>query len=399
MIMSTFAREAETLSMSTLSVVLIGPDGERRARIAQALEGPQATITHELLTYPHIDDLAPVIDNGNDVLVVDLDPDPERALDVVDNVCSSRPSLTVMAYSAKVEPELLVRCMRAGAREFLSEPISPITVSEALVRAAVRRDEVRRQRKVSGKLLVFVGAKGGVGVTTVAVNFAVAVARQSGDKVTLADFNLHLGDAALTLGLASKFSIADAFENAARLDSDFLSVLLQRHRSGLMVLPAPDRITTIRPSQHSIDKLVRIMTEEFAYVVVDAGSNGWEHREPLLEAADSVYLVAQAGVGELRNANRLVSTYFSGAQDKLEIVLNRFAPKIGEFDEATISKALTRSPKWRVPNDFAAVRRAQNTGIPIASEENGISRVFTEMARAACGQPQQQTKKRKFGLF
>src|SRR6185312_9467719 len=142
-----------------------------------------------------------------------------------------------MVYSARADSELLVRCMRAGVREFLTEPVLPSTVGEALVRASVRRDEVRRhKKKATGKLLVFVGAKGGSGATTVASNFAVALAKQSGGKVALLDLDLQLGDAALTLGVVTKFTALDALENMNRLDSDVLSVLMAKHESGLAVL-------------------------------------------------------------------------------------------------------------------------------------------------------------------
>ena len=72
-------------------------------------------------------------------------------------VCSQNPALTVMAYSGKGEPDLLVRCMRAGAREFLTDPLSPAVLTEALIRASARRLETDRRKKVSGKMLVFLG--------------------------------------------------------------------------------------------------------------------------------------------------------------------------------------------------------------------------------------------------
>src|SRR5205085_10381485 len=202
-------------------LVLIGPDEERRRAVAKSLAGPQASIARELTRYPQVDDLGEIIDADPDVVIIDLDPNPERALDVIENVCSNDGSITVMVYSAHANSELLVQCMRAGAREFLTEPVLPSSVAEALVRASVRREEVRRHKKTTGKLLVFTGAKGGSGVTTVASNFAVALAKQSGGKAALLDFDLQLGDAALTLGITPKFTALDALENTNRLDSDF----------------------------------------------------------------------------------------------------------------------------------------------------------------------------------
>jgi pilus assembly protein CpaE len=113
-----------------------------------------------------------------------------------------------------------------------------------------------------------------------------------------------------------------------------------------------------------------------------------------------VYLVTQVSVAELRNSNRFVARYFNGREDgKLEIVLNRYLARNIEIDDAAITKALTRPAKWKVPNDFAAVRRAQNTGTPIIVEKNNLARAFAEMADAAHGHSSSPGKKKKFGLF
>ncbi len=398
--MSTFMRDTESLSMSALSLILIGPHEERRRAVAKALAGPQANIVRELTRYPQVDDLAGIIEADYDVVLIDLDPNPEHALDVVENLCGRNSSVTVMVYSGSTDSELLVRCMRAGAREFLTEPVLPGSVGEALVRASVRRDEVRRHRRATGKLLVFVGAKGGSGVTTVASNFAVALAKQASSKVALIDLDLQLGDAALSLGLTTKFTAVDALESVNRLDSDFLSVLMAKHSSGLAVLGAPDSIPAAQPPQDGIEKLLRVAREDFGYVVVDAGSHSIDMYEALVEIASTVYLVTQVSVAELRNSNRFVARYFGGRDDgKLEIVLNRYLVRNIEIDDGAITKALTKPAKWKVPNDFVAVRRAQNTGMPVATEKNNLARAFAQMAAEACGQTPDPEKKKKLGFF
>src|SRR5262249_16444977 len=153
--------------------------------------------------------------------------------------------------------------MRAGAREFLNEPLSSASVAEAMVRAAARREEVKSLKKTRGKTLVFVGAKGGSGVTTVAANFAVALANESGQNAALVDLNLRLGDAALTLGLAGEFSTLDALQNEKRLDSELVSKLFVRHSSGLKVLPAPSGLTSFQPTAAGILKLIQILRGDF----------------------------------------------------------------------------------------------------------------------------------------
>jgi pilus assembly protein CpaE len=289
--------------------------------------------------------------------------------------------------------------MRAGAREFLVDPLLPGSVAEALVRASARRDELHRHRNpiASGKLLVFAGAKGGSGVTTVASNFALALAREPGIKVGLLDLDV-MGDAALTAGLTSKFSLRDAIEQNERLDVDLLSALMTKHSSGLFVLAATDAAPESQPPTRAIEKLAKVAREGFDYVVVDAGTRALDLYQPLLRAASVVYLVTQVGVSELRNANRFIVWYLADGGRNLEVVLNRFQPRNIEIDEAAVSNALTRPAKWKIPNDYQAVRRAQTSGIQLASENGQIARLFAEMAMAATGRVAPAAKK-KFSLF
>lgn len=389
------------LAMKALSVVLISPSAERRRAIAHALsDAVQATIAREVTDYPNADDVARLVRADYGVVLVDFDGDPERALALVENVCASNSSTTVMVLSSRADSELLVRCMRAGAREFLVEPIPPNLLTEAFIRAAARRQESPARKKSAGKIFMFLGAKGGSGATTVSTNFAVALAKASGANVALLDLHLQLGEVALTLGLAPQFSISDAFENIHRLDSDFLSTLLARHSSGVSVLAAPDKVSAVPVSGDSIERLLQILRDDFLYVVIDAGPSSSNVYDTLFELADTVYLITQVNLPELRNANRLITRYFTGAAgDKLEVVLNRFIPRGLEVDENSVNKALTRPAKWKVPNEYAAVRRAQNAGTPLALEDTAVSRLLFEMARSVCGQSVQTEKKRRFSLF
>ena len=136
--------------------------------------------------------------------------------------------------------------MRAGAREFLPEPLLANTLKEAVARALARREKSQHQAPV-GKVLMFAGAKGGSGVTTVATNFAIALTKEDAGKVVLVDMDLQLGEVALGLGLTPQFSILDALKNEERLDADFLMSMLVRHTSGLAVLASPEQYTSFNP--------------------------------------------------------------------------------------------------------------------------------------------------------
>jgi pilus assembly protein CpaE len=394
--MSTFTQETDTLGANVLSVALIGPEEARRREVAVAVNGPQANVVREFRNYPELDDVPQLIEEGYNIIIIDLDSNPEQALDLVEHI-GAHGSVTVMVYSVSADPELLVRCMRAGAREFLTQPFSQNSLAEAIVRASVRRPTTR-SKKTAGRLLVFTGAKGGSGVTTIASNFAIGVAQESGQSTVLVDFDLPLGAAALDLGITAPFSTVDAIQNVNRLDSNFFSRLLTKHASGLYVLSAPDKYSPATISQEAVDRVLNVARQDFDYVVVDAGSVTGAAYTTLIDAASSIYLVTQVSISELRNSNRLISEFFSSRSTKLQIVLNRFTPRSLVIDEESITKALTLAPAWKVPSDYLVVRQAQNNATPFVMGESSIAEVIRQMARVACGLPAVAEKKKRFGL-
>jgi Flp pilus assembly CpaE family ATPase len=377
----------DSLGSDVLTIALIGPDEGRRKAAASALAGAQGGDIREFSTYPpSLDDVPKLLEQRYDVIIIDLDSHPEYALELVESICANG-TATVMVYSMKADSELLVRCMRAGAREFLTLPFTQSTVAEALVRASARRPTARPAKKTGGRLMAFLGAKGGDGVTTLACNFAVSMAQESSQSTLLIDLDLPLGDAALNLGVVAEYSTINALQNAARLDSAFLSKLLVKHSSGVSVLAAPGKFPQFDASHEAIDKLLTIARQDFDNVVIDMGSRLDLMDTSLFKEGSTIYLVIQAGIAGLRNSNRLISQYFSTDVPKLEIVLNRFQSRSQGVGEDQITKALTRPAQWKIPNDYAAVRRMQHTAVPLALEDSPISRLIRQMTRAASGLP------------
>jgi Flp pilus assembly CpaE family ATPase len=388
----------DSLGGDALSIALIGPDEDRRKAASTALAGCQGGEIREFSSYPpSLDDVPRLLEQHYDVIIIDLDSHPEYALELVESICANG-TATVMVYSVKPDSELLVRCMRAGAREFLTLPFAQSTMAEALVRASARRPASRLPKKTGGRLLVFLGAKGGDGVTTLACNFAVSLAQESGQSTVLIDLDLPLGDAALNLGVVAEYSTINALQNSNRLDSSFLSRLLVKHSSGVSVLAAPGKFPQYEASNEAIDRLISVARQDFDNVVIDMGSRLDLMSTSLFKDGSTVYLVIQAGIAGLRNSNRLISQYFSTSVPKLEIVLNRFESRSIGVSEDQITKALTRPAQWKIPNDYNAVRRMQTTAIPLALEDSPISRLIHQMARTACGLPATPEKRGGFSL-
>jgi pilus assembly protein CpaE len=149
----------------------------------------------------------------------------------------------------------------------------------------------------------------------------------------------------------------------------------------------------------AIDKLLAVARQQFDYVVVDAGSRLDLEKTALFKESATLYLVTQVGIAELRNSNRMIGQFSHRGGPKLEVVINRYNPDSPGFAEEQVTKALTRPADWKVPNNYAAVRRMQDTATPLALEDSSLSRTIRDMARGVCGTTEVAEKKKMFSFF
>ncbi len=386
---------SESFGGGSLSIALIGPNERQRWALATALAKCPGTNVREFSSYPtSVDDAPRLLEQAFDIIFIDLDGDTEFALDLVDSI-SVNETATVMVYSASSDPNLVVRSMRAGAREYLTAPFDEDTIAEALVRAAAaHRPSAQGPQKKPGRLLVFLGAKGGSGVTTIACSFSIALAQNPSESTLLIDLALPMGDAALNLGIAAQYSTDDALGNADQLDATSLRGLLVKHQSGVSVLAAPSKVPEVDATGESIDKLMTVARQSFDNVVIDVGSRLDLMNTSLFSLATTIFLVTQAGISELRNSNRVISRFFRGDGPNLEVVINRFQAGSPGVTEEVIDKAIERPVRWKLPDDYAATREIQNSASALTPSNSAISRMILEMASSVTGRPVPEDKKK-----
>jgi pilus assembly protein CpaE len=381
----------------SLGIALIGPNGWYQD---QALRHLTLTlhVVRQIPYYPPLDQVSVLAILGHDVVIIDLDSDTEVALKLVEGF-GKIANVVVMAIANNPSKELVIRSMQAGAREILSVPLTREQLDEAMTRA--RKYIFKAAEQARGRLCIFVGAKGGAGTTTIASNFALAAAIASEKSTLLIDLDLPLGDAVLNFGIHPGFSTKDALENYERLDGTLLKYYATTHESGLSILAAPGRYVPCEIKKDAVDKLLQVARQEYACVVVDAGTQ-FEIAETAIFHGDAkIYLVSQTSIADLRNSNRIISLFGcgTGACDA-QVVLNRDS-SASRIDDEQVTKAITRTAEWRVPNDFKAVREMQRSGRPLVLKDSPICESIRRMARAALELPEEPEGKRKkvLGLF
>src|SRR5688572_10747055 len=191
---------------------------------------------------------------------------PEPALKMIAKLSSESPQTAIITAARDASPDLILRSMRAGAREFLRLPIIVDEFTTVLERTALFCSEQKTAPKKKGRMIAVFSSKGGCGTSFIATNLAAAL----NAPTVLVDLNLQAGDLPLFLGVDPKYSIADMVENRARMDDSLLASYVTPHSPRLSLLAAPreaDSADEIEP-EHVFEALERVR-EAYDYVVLD----------------------------------------------------------------------------------------------------------------------------------
>src|SRR6476646_4741710 len=322
-----------------------------------------------------------------DITVVDIRADASSGMSAIERLRASQAGMAIFAIAGAAEPDLILQAMRAGANECFPWHTGGATAASrsmeeafhgAVRRTAARREAATASAKAPCVTQVFLGAKGGAGTTTVAVNCAVELARQTKRPTVIVDLKSCLGEVALFLGVRPRFTVLDAIENLHRLDKDFLKELVSHHKSGLDILASSEQFD--RPNAQdvgAIEELMRILTRTYDYVVVDAGNTVNSCAIAALYAADTVFLVTNPDVPSIRNAQRLVDRVrqLGAGSERVKILLNRVSENL-LIAPKQIETALGYGIHHSFTSDYRAVSTALNSGVPLTLANN--SEIATE---------------------
>jgi pilus assembly protein CpaE len=318
-----------------------------------------------------------------DLIIVDARGDASSAMSTIERLRAGAPGAGIFAVALAADPEVILQSMRAGANEFFTWPPAEETFHGAIRRTSARR-ETTQGAKPTATTLVFFGAKGGAGTTTVAVNCGVEIARLSKRSTLIVDLKPGLGEVALFLGVRPRYTLLDAIDNLHRLDREFLKELVVKHKSGLEILAGSDLFD--RPGAAdggALEELFRLLGRQYEYILVDAGSQINSCAVAALYTADTIFMVANPDVPSVRNAQRLLERVrqLGACGERVRVLLNRAAEPY-PIPPKQIEAALGHPIHHTFPSDYKTVSTALNSGVPLALTGNSdIAAQFDHFTR------------------
>lgn len=315
-----------------------------------------------------------------DVLVIDI-RDQSHLPAALPLLKRQHPATGVVIIASKLDPALLLEAMRSGVNEFVTDPISEPELEAAIARVVSQRPASSAQ----GDVYAFIGAKGGVGTTTVAVNAATAIAKLDAGSTLLIDLHAANGDAAVFLGVEPRFSIVDALENTHRLDEAFFRGLLVRTKTGVDLLASSDRVMVSPVDVRRIKTLIDFASRHYRYIVLDVPRSD----AVILDAIEGVHrivIVANQELATVRSASRLAAALRQRyGKERLGVVLSR-ADQLAEIGQDDVERAVGAPVKHAFPSDYRRALQAANKGRPITLDNhNDLSASFVRFARFLTG--------------
>jgi pilus assembly protein CpaE len=315
------------------------------------------------------------------LLVVVLSPFPDRALNLLRKV-RARVTGPVLAVGLASDSKLILRALHEGADHYVDEADLETQLESVLLRLQIKEEVARAP---GGQLFALLGASGGSGASTLAVNLAGMLARDH-RRCVLIDLKPGVGDLAALLDLKPPHNLADLCLNAGRMDRAMFESALVAHASGIHLLAPPQMYEDIRlVTAAGVQKSLLLAREAFPFTVADLEDCHHEEQVVALRQADGVLLVFRLDFTSLRSTRRILDYLgqIGVSGDRVRLVINRY----GQAKELPLSEAedaLGRKIAHVIPDDPKTINAANNAGEPAVfrAPSTRVAQSLTQLARS-----------------
>jgi pilus assembly protein CpaE len=377
---------------NVLRLAIVDPNDAAREQLKTILLGLDLVwLEAECSRYEFFSDV--VAQTHPDIGVVALDADPDKALKLVEQLAAASPQCSILVLSGSTDGTLILRAMRAGAKEFLTKPIKIEDLVGAMERLSERQFGKGEGKVRGSQVIAICGATGGVGTTSLAVNMGCALAANPGNSVCLVDLDLSLGDADVFLDTIPDYTLVDVAQNVTRLDFTLLKRSLTKHSSGLFLLPRPVQLEdSAQITADDLQRMIGLLKATFTHLILDL-SKGYSRLDLVaLESATQVLLVTQLDLPCLRNVVRLMMSFgeISGLKDKVKIIVNRAGLDASQISMKKAQETMGREVFWQLPNDYRVMSEVRNNGVPLIEHapKSPITQSIIELATQFGGSEQ-----------
>jgi pilus assembly protein CpaE len=325
-------------------------------------------------------------------LILDLSADTDTGVKALEKIKQASPDLYVIASHYHADGETVISCMRAGANEFLLQPLKRTEFREAMARFERAPKRAAAAESKLGKVYTFLGAKGGVGTTALAVNFASVLAQRKQSTVMI-DLDWVGNDVAMQVGASPQYTLMEVAENLTRMDQALFEGFVTRDPLGFYLVGPPDALENRGLfSEHMFREFATFLVEKYDSIVIDGGRNiSDEVVMAACQVSAAIFLVLQQDFPSVRNAQRYITFLMRMGfnQDQIKLVVNQYTKKVNS-NHATleqIQQTLNLSVFYGIPSSPAMLSSINRARPAVAQREaaGDLDRVIRAFVDKATG--------------
>jgi Flp pilus assembly CpaE family ATPase len=301
---------------------------------------------------------------GIDVILLDLGLPDCTGVETFTSTRAYAPGIPIIVLSAGDSESLALQMIQEGADDYLVKSTCNAELLLRAIRYAIERHRWQGGRNGTeaspdrARAIGIIGAKGGVGASTVACILAAELRRQTDQKVLLADMDSHAGLVSFLMGVDPKYSILDAISNIHHLDQSCWDGIVARGANDVHIISSPALLGNGEVHAHSLANVLTLVRPFYQWIVLDLGRlNGMSMN--LLNTLDEVYVVTTTGIPALYEAKRVIDALGAAGieGDRLRLIVNQteeFIPLSG----SELNKIFGIHVYAKLPRDSQALHNA-----------------------------------------
>ncbi len=332
---------------------------------------------------------------GVDVILLDLGLPDCNGIETYTQARARAPKTPILVLSSADSESLALQMIQEGAEDYL---VKSSCDAEALIRA-VRYAIVRRKSQIGNgqmpsmrsHVIGVIGAKGGVGTTTIACTLASELRHQTDQEVLLADLDPDGGNVSFLSGIECKFSIRDAVGNMQRLDLNCWEAIVAQAPDGLKVISSAGLPGENRPETGSLRDVLTFTQPLYRWTVLDLGRLNQES-VALLGSVSEVFVVTTTAIPALYNAKRVTEALRTAEiePERIRLLINR-AGERQQLSQRELNNMFGVPVYATIPNDteelyLACVQKR------MPGKHSRVRQAIAGVARKLTGLPERSQK-------
>ncbi len=379
--------------------LLLSKDSELAENLSFKLRNTIEFLVRELNDYISCHEI--IKENNLEAVFIDLQSksDHKKALRLARQLRNKLPNIKMFFLGKEKDPDLILEGLRIGISDYLVPQDHETDILDLVMQSLMRGKE----QPCMGKIYSLFSLKGGLGVTTLAVNLADHINKLSESKVILVDLNLYMGNVSNYLDFSIKYTPFNLLKDIERIDDNLLFSSLNRHECGFYLLGVSGEISDADQTQGGdITRMLEVLKAHADYIILDIPHDFSERSLAALEISNKIMVVVQQDIVSIKSAQRALEIFnnLNYSNEKVVALLNRFQ-KRNDITPKDVAGVLQHPVHSIIRNDFRVLLNTSNLGktVDTMEPESNLNKDFSLLASRISGVRSQSVKRRSLKSF